>query len=227
MTADLDVPATGLRSDLEHGLATLGLHIDEAARERLLAFIGLLSRWNRTYNLTAVRDPRAMVERHLIDSLSVLPHLHGRRVLDIGTGAGLPGVPLAICCQEREFHLLDSNGKKMRFLFQVKTQLVLDNVTLHHARAEAMPIGEGFDCVLARAVGPLAELLRLAGGQLAPGGSLLAMKSALQPGELAAVKPPYTVAESIELQLPGSDQQRRLVRICRVSGRPQKSGIPA
>jgi 16S rRNA (guanine527-N7)-methyltransferase len=204
-----------LRADLERGLAALHQHPDESAIAQLVTFIELLSRWNRTYNLTAVRDPRAMVNRHLLDSLSVLPHVQGERILDVGSGAGLPGVPLAICCPARAFHLLDSNGKKMRFLFQVKTQLGLGNLTLVQGRAETLSDAQGFDTVLARAVGSLAELLRMAGHLLAVDGSLLAMKSELQPGELAAVPAPYTVDECIELQLPGADQRRQLVRIRR------------
>ena len=104
--------------------------------DRLLGYLGLLQKWNRAYNLTAVRDPAQMVCRHLLDSMAVGPFLRRRRLLDAGTGAGLPGVPLAILFPDREFHLLDSNGKKTRFLFQVKTALRLDNIQIQQQRVE-------------------------------------------------------------------------------------------
>lgn len=202
-----------LADTLHAGLCTLGLAVDPARCERLLAFIALLARWNRAYNLTAIDDPLAMVSRHLLDSLSVAPHLTGQRILDLGSGAGLPGIPLAIWFPDREFHLLDGNGKKVRFLFQAKVALGLGNVSVHHARVEAFRDPASFDCITSRAFAPLADILRVSIHLLAPGGCLLAMKGRLDADELAGVLTPYTVRSLIELHVPGIEVQRQLVRI--------------
>ncbi len=140
---------------MQQGCDALQLSVDAGQQQRLLDYLALLSRWNQTYNLTAVRDEAQMVTRHLLDSLAIAPYLTGRRFLDVGTGAGLPGVPMALVFPEREFHLLDSNGKKTRFLFQVKTALGLDNMVVHHARVEAFRVAEPFDTVLSRAFASL------------------------------------------------------------------------
>jgi len=200
---------------LTQGLEALGLSPDASKVSRLLAFLELLAKWNRTYNLTAIDDPLEMVSRHLLDSLSIAPHLCGRRILDIGSGGGLPGIPLAIWFPEREFHLLDSNGKKVRFLFQAKVALTLANVTVHQARAEALRDAQGFDCVTSRAFASLAEMVRVIGHLLAPGGCLLAMKASLDHEEVAAVTTPYTVASRTQLEVPGISAERQLVKITR------------
>jgi len=215
-----------LLAGLEQGLPAFGLAPDPARNERLLDYIELLARWNRAYNLTAIDEPRQMLSRHLLDSLSIAPHLEGERLLDVGSGAGLPGVPLALWFPEREFHLLDSNGKKTRFLFQVRTELGLDNVRVHNLRAEQMRDARGFNCILARAVAPLAELLRLCAHLLAPGGALLAMKAELAHGELQAVGPPYNVAACIELAVPGIDRRRQLVRLVQEATPNNSDGPP-
>ena len=132
--------------------------LDVSVQARLLDYLVLLHKWNRAYNLTAVRDPQQMVTRHLLDSLSIAPHVRGQRLIDVGTGGGLPGVPLSILFPDREFHLLDSNGKKTRFLFQVKTALGLDNMAVHQARVESFEQGP-FDAVLSRAVASLEDMV--------------------------------------------------------------------
>ncbi len=207
-----------LRIPLVEGVAALGLTLPESAIDKLLQYLDLLVTWNSAYNLSGISDPREMLDRHLLDSLSILPSIDGKRVLDIGTGAGLPGLPLAVCLPEREFHLLDGNGKKMRFLFQVKTQLRLPNVVLVHGRAEDVAEEPLFDTVLSRAVGSLGELLRLGGRLLAPDGRFLAMKSAPADSELAEVKPPYTVLSITELSVPGATTPRHLVCLGRTPG---------
>lgn len=207
-----------LRLPLQEGVAALALDVPEQAIDGLLQYLDLLLTWNSAYNLSGVTDPREMLHRHLLDSLSILPAVSGKRVLDIGTGAGLPGVPLALCLPGTEFHLLDSNGKKMRFLFQVKAQLRLANVTLLHRRAEDCDPEPPFDTVLSRAVASLGELVRLGGPLLAPGGQLLAMKSAPAAKELAEVKPPYTVRAISGLDVPGATTPRHLVCIARLPG---------
>lgn len=215
------VPDVILLATLEAGLQTLGLEVDRERSERLLTFIALLARWNRSYNLTAIDDPAAMVERHLLDSLSIASYLHGGRILDIGSGAGLPGIPLAVCFPEREFHLLDSNGKKTRFLFQARLELGLANVMVHQARVESFVDAEGFDCITSRAFAPLADIVRLSAHLLAPGGCMLAMKGRLDADELAGVRTPYTVASLTRLDVPGTDAERQLVRIER-----QEDSVP-
>lgn len=202
-----------LLDELESGLSALGLQPERGRSQRLLAYIALLARWNRTYNLTAVDEPWAMVSRHLLDSLSIAAHLSGQRVLDLGSGAGLPGIPLAIWFPEREFHLLDGNGKKVRFLFQAKLALGLSNVSVHHARAESFRDAAGFDCITCRAFASLREILRVCAHLLAPQGCLLAMKGHLDADELAGVGTPYTVASLIRLRVPGIDAERQLLRI--------------
>ncbi len=211
------VNAIGARAEqkLTEGLQALGLEPEAAKLARLLEFLALLAKWNRTYNLTAIDDPLEMVSRHLLDSLSIAPHLCGQRILDVGSGAGLPGIPLAIWFPGREFHLLDSNGKKIRFLFQAKVALALANVTVHQARAEALGDEQGFDCVTSRAFASLAEMVRVSGHLLAPGGCLLAMKASLDRQEVAAVTTPYTVVSRTQLQVPGICSERQLVKITR------------
>lgn len=202
-------------SRLSQGLALLGLDGDPEREALLLRYLALLGQWNRTYNLTAVDDPLEMVSRHLLDSLSVVPHLCGQRILDVGSGAGLPGIPLAIWCPEREFHLLDSNGKKMRFLFQAKLSLSLANVTLHHVRAEALHDPRGFDCIVSRAFASLSGFIRAGEDLLAPGGCMLAMKGSVGDEELAAVTTPYTIASRTRLPVPGIAGERQLLKITR------------
>ena len=189
----------------------MGVALQAGQRQQLLAYLELLQRWNRTYNLTAVRDPAQMVTRHLLDSLAIVPHLSGDLLLDAGTGGGLPGVPLAIMFAQREFHLLDSNGKKTRFLFQVKTALGLDNMTVHQARVEAFQHAPAFDTVLSRAFASLQDMVSGCGHLLAPGGHFLAMKGAFPEGELAAVARQCQVEAIHALAVPGMDEQRHLV----------------
>ncbi|MBP9032492.1 MAG: 16S rRNA (guanine(527)-N(7))-methyltransferase RsmG [Pseudomonadales bacterium] len=200
---------------LTGGLQALGLAPEPGKVARLLEFLSLLAKWNRAYNLTGIHDPLEMVSRHLLDSLSIAPHLCGQRILDVGSGGGLPGIPLAIWFPQREFHLLDSNGKKVRFLFQARVALALANVTVHHARAEALADARGFDCVTSRAFASLAEMIRVSGHLLAPGGCLLAMKAGLDEEEVAEVTTPYTVASRTRLEVPGISAQRQLLKITR------------
>ena len=213
MSAGLPPSIVALREELASGLAAFNIELSPPHVDALLGFIDLLIRWNRAYNLTGTSDPREILQRHILDSLSILPFLQGDRVLDIGTGAGLPGVPLAICCPEREFHLLDSNGKKMRFLFEVKTRLRLANLVLIHGRAEDYRYEQGFDTVLSRAVASLGDLVRLSAPLLGLTGCMLAMKGKLAASELAEVEPPYTVRSVQTLQVPGANAVRQIVRI--------------
>ena len=198
---------------LQRGCEALGLAPDSAQQESLLDYLALLLKWNSAYNLTAVRDPAQMVTRHLLDSLAVAPHFSGEHVIDVGTGAGLPGVPLAIMFPGTRFALLDSNGKKTRFLFQVKTALRLDNMQMHHARVESFRPPELFDAVLSRAFASLADMVAGCRHLLAPAGRFLAMKGAYPEEELAALGPAWQVRAVHALAVPGLDEQRHLVEI--------------
>jgi len=203
--------APELAVDLQRGCEALGLDIAAERRELMLRYLALLAHWNRVFNLTAVRDERQMVTRHLLDSLAVAPHVCGERLLDAGSGAGLPGIPLAILFPGREFFLLDSSGKKTRFLFQVKTALGLDNMSVQRARAETFVAGKPFDAVLSRAFAPLGDMLAACRHLLAPGGCFLAMKGAYPGDELQALADRSLTAAVHPLRVPGLDEQRHLV----------------
>lgn len=198
---------------LRQGCEQLQLSVDALQLEQLLGYLALLSKWNQAYNLTAVRDETQMVTRHLLDSLAIANHLSGQRLIDVGTGGGLPGVPMAILFPEREFHLLDSNGKKTRFLFQVKTALGLDNMTVNQARVETFRADAPFDTVLSRAFASLQDMVRDCRHLLNAGGRFLAMKGVHPTAELEAVSRDYAVVAVYPLTVPGLDEQRHLVEL--------------
>jgi 16S rRNA (guanine527-N7)-methyltransferase len=200
-----------LETPLRQGLSELGLAVEDTVVEALLAFLALLLEWNRTYNLTAVREPDAMLRLHLLDSLSVAPHVRGTRLTDIGSGAGLPGIPLALLQPAREVRLIESNGKKARFLRHAQRTLGLAGVSVLEARAEAVPAEPAQHAVIARAVSSLAELIRLGGHMLAADGELLAMKGRLPEDEIAALPTGWTLAAVHELRVPGLDAERHLL----------------
>lgn len=202
-----------LERELAAGCRALELAVTDAQRAQLLAYLELLQKWNKAYNLTAIRDPQQMVVKHLLDSLAVVPHITGSCLADVGTGAGLPGIPLAIIYPEREFHLIDSNGKKTRFLFQVKTALGLANMTVHHRRVEAAWEGPEFDAVISRAFASLADMVAGCRHMLRPGGQFLAMKGAYPHAELAALGDDYHLLAATALQVPGLDEQRHLLAL--------------
>jgi len=202
-----------LYSRLQAGIAELGLAVAPAACERLLDYVELLERWNAAYNLTAVRDRAEMVERHLLDSLSVAPFVRGERLADLGTGAGLPGIPLAILEPTRQHVLIDSNGKKTRFLREAVRTLGLANVRVEQARVEDAR-GQ-FDCVTARAFATLAQMLHLGGHLLAPDGVWLALKGLLDRDEILAVPAGFAIAEVRPLSVPGLGAARHVVIIRR------------
>jgi 16S rRNA (guanine527-N7)-methyltransferase len=207
----------GLKSEagrlLEAGLAELGLSLSGAQREGLLAYQALLAKWNRAYNLTAVREPREMVSRHLLDSLVVVPHLSGTRLIDVGSGAGLPGVPLALACPELTVVLLDSNGKKTRFMTQAAAELGLGNVSVVHSRVEAYAPEPRFDLVISRAFASLADMLRATAHLVAAQGRFLAMKGAYPAAELEALPEGFVFEEAIRLRVPGLDAERHLISL--------------
>lgn len=214
-----------LRQRLRAGVAALGVDLDDRSIDRLLAYLELLQRWNAAYNLTAVRDPAEMVARHLLDSLAIVPYVHGATLADLGSGAGLPGIPLAIAAPARSILLVDSNGKKARFLREAVRQLDLANVRVAESRVERV---EGsFDCITARAFASLAEMLAWGGHLLAPDGEWLALKGRFPQDELDEVKPPFRVERIIPLTVPGLDADRHLVVIkrARPAVEPPEKGV--
>lgn len=162
------------RGKIESGLLALSVSYDDQLVNQCLHYLQMLVRWNKVTNLTAVRDLEEMVSVHLLDSLAILPFVTGNSILDVGSGAGLPGIPLAMCCPDKDFILLDSNGKKTRFMTQAVIELALSNVTVVHDRVESCR--QHFDHVVCRAFTSLEEFVALCGKLLVPDGSLLAMK---------------------------------------------------
>lgn len=206
-----------LLPDLDAGLAALGqADLTPTQRLQLLDYLQLLARWNRAYNLTAVRAPAEMVGRHLLDSLSIRPHLRGARILDVGTGAGLPGIPLAIAEPARRFVLLDSLGKRITFLRQVLLDLRLDNVTLVQARVEDYRPAAPVDCIVSRAFASLADFAAAVAHLLGPGTCALAMKGRAAEAELAqwrqTAQGRRAQAEILPLAVPGGEEARYAVR---------------
>ncbi|MEE4249344.1 MAG: 16S rRNA (guanine(527)-N(7))-methyltransferase RsmG [Alcanivoracaceae bacterium] len=193
---------------LADGIAALGIELSPLQQQQLLDYVGLLSKWNKAYNLTAVRDPVDMVVRHLLDSLSVLPYVQATEIIDVGTGAGIPGIPLAIALPSLKVTLLDSNGKKTRFARQAALELGLTNVEVVQARAKQYR--NASPQVISRAFASLPDMLDVAGHLLAPGGRMLAMKAALSDVEMAGVQSPWQ-AERITLKVPGLDERRQLM----------------
>ncbi|MBK7135666.1 MAG: 16S rRNA (guanine(527)-N(7))-methyltransferase RsmG [Rhodocyclales bacterium] len=199
---------------LSRGLVALGLDLPPSAQGKLLAFAALLGKWNKVYNLTALRDAEQVVSHHLLDSLAVLPHLgKAKRLADIGSGGGLPGIPLAIARPDLQVALVESNQKKSAFEQQAKIELGLANVSAHCERVEAWQPEEKCDVVVSRAFSDLAEFVRLSGHLLAEGGALLAMKGVHPYEEIAQLPAGWRVAEVIPLQVPGVEGARHLVRV--------------
>jgi 16S rRNA (guanine527-N7)-methyltransferase len=198
---------------LAPGLKALGLALPAGAEARLLAYVELLARWNQAYNLTAIRDPGEMLVKHVLDSLAVLPFVAAGPCVDVGTGAGLPGIPLAIARPDLRFTLLDSNGKKTRFVTQAVAELKLGNVEVVQARSEAWEPPVPFAQVLSRAFASLQDFARLAGGLAAPGGRLLAMKGSNPADELAALPGGFRLLAVHPLAVPGLDAERCLVEL--------------
>ncbi len=200
-----------LRQPLEAGLLSLGFSFDATQVDRLLQFLGLLEKWGSTYNLTAIRDPRAAVDLHLLDSVLVLPHLGGAsRILDVGTGAGLPGIPLAILMPASQFVLIDRSAKKIRFVRQAILELGLVNVEAVASRIEDFEPREGaFDAILARAFASLSEIRGMTLRLLAPEGRIAALKGRFPEDELAELG--VADVEVRPLVLPGVAVERHLV----------------
>ena len=204
-----------LRPELEAGLRHFGL--DTALATPLLAYLALLTRWNATYNLTAIRDPHEMLVKHVLDSLAMQPFVRALHSLaDLGTGPGLPGIPLAITTPGLQVTLVESNGKKARFLREATRQLKLDNVQVVQSRIEAFQSATPFAAITARALATLPLILQLGGHLLGPQGHLLAMKGLPPQDEIDALPAGWQLAAVHPLQVPGLAAERHLVDIVRV-----------
>lgn len=179
-------------------------------------YLALMLKWNKTYNLTAITDPNEMVIRHILDSLSINPFLHGMRICDVGSGAGLPGIPLAIINPNKHFTLIDANNKKTRFLTQVKIELKLDNVEVVHARAEEYQPKIRFDTIVSRAFSMINVMLSNTKHLCCKDGIFLAMKGIYPEKELAELDPNFKIKWVKELKIPELDAQRHLVCVRKI-----------
>ncbi|MDR3105400.1 MAG: 16S rRNA (guanine(527)-N(7))-methyltransferase RsmG [Yokenella regensburgei] len=190
-----------------------GISLTDHQKNQLVAYVKLLNKWNKAYNLTSVRDPNEMLVRHILDSIVVAPHLQGSRFIDVGTGPGLPGIPLAIVLPHCHFTLLDSLGKRVRFLKQVQHELKLENVAPVQSRVEAFPAEPPFDGVISRAFASLTDMVNWC--QHLPGreGRFYALKGILPEDEIAQLPEGFVVEKSIKLQVPHLDGERHLVLI--------------
>ena len=208
------------RPRLLQAAAKLDLNLTTEQQDKLLAYLDLFARWNAAYNLSAVRDPAEMLERHIIDSLSVV-NLCGRTaddqspLIDVGSGGGLPGIPLAIIHPERPISLLDSNGKKSRFQFQVASQLKLSNINVVNQRVEAYQPQNRYAGVVSRAFASLQDMVAGSEHLLAPGGRFYAMKGKIPEDELSALPKGIKVEQLHPLQVPGCDAERHLIVLVR------------
>jgi len=210
------------------GASEMGLELAADTAETLLCLVDELQAGNAQFNLTAIRDRPGMLRKHILDSLSLQPHLRGARVADVGTGAGFPGMPLAIVNPQRHFSLIEATAKKARFVFQSAERIGCDNVEVVRARAETYRPDVLYDTVVARALSSLADFVAYAGHLCAPDGRLLAMKGKRPDEEISAIPKSFRVVAVHRLKLPGLDDERHLVELCRMRGAayPPKTGKP-
>lgn len=199
------------QQQLAAGLEQMDLEIGPPQQQQLLAYLALLKKWNQAYNLTAIRDPDEMVARQLLDSLSILPLIQGKRILDVGSGAGLPGIPLAICMPEAAFTLIDSNGKKSRFTQQARMELGLDNLNIENGRVEQLDRSNRFDTITSRAFAALPKMVELTRNLLSDGGILLAMKGTVPREEVKVVQTTGAEVDIIQLHPPLQGERHAIV----------------
>ena len=202
-----------LANKLQQGINALRLKIPPRDLQRLLDYLALLRKWNKVYNLTALREPQKMVSHHLLDSLAVVPHIEAQRILDVGSGAGLPGIPLAIARDDWRVTLLDSSHKKAAFLKQVAIELKLSNVTVCCERVEAWLPEQKFELIISRAFSDLVEFVTLSKHLLHEGGRFAAMKGVYPHEEIAQLPSGYRLERVIPLKIPGLKAQRHLVMV--------------
>jgi len=202
-----------LSAQLEAYLAEINLPTTAEQKKQLLDFVGMLNKWNKAYNLTSVRDPEIMLVRHIMDSLVVSKHLQGERFIDVGTGPGLPGIPLAIMNPDKTFVLLDSLGKRIRFQKQVAFELGIHNISSIESRVEAYQPEQKFDGVLSRAFASIHDMLTWCHHLPAEHGQFYALKGQLSDEEMQQIPAGFAITETIELKVPKLDEQRHLLKI--------------
>ena len=214
MTATVAGPRLdAIERQLERGLADLGLPLSREAQAQLLLHLALLEKWNRVHNLTAIRDAAKAVSVHLLDSLAVLPYLNGKRLLDAGSGAGFPGIPIAVARPEIRVDLLDSSHKKSAFLRQAIAELRLTNASAVCERLESWHPARTFDCIVSRALAEIPDLIALSAHLLAPGGVIVAMKGVHPFEEIERIPADFRVRQVHALAVPGLGAERHLVLV--------------
>ena len=201
------------RALVENGLGQLRLPCCKRQIDQFLHYLELLIQWNEVYNLTAVKSPHEILKVHVFDSLSLISHLKGDRFIDVGSGAGLPGIPLAIMSPEKDFTLLDSNGKKTRFLFQVRTELHLDNVQEINKRVEHYSPEKPFDMIITRAFSELSKMLESCGHLASKKTIFVAMKGKAPKKEMRSIPEGYDILSLTKLSVPGLDRDRHIIKI--------------
>jgi 16S rRNA (guanine527-N7)-methyltransferase len=199
------------KAQLERGLEELELEIERTGRKKLLDFAELLEKWNRVYNLTGIRGTEQIVTGHLLDCLAIVRHIEGADALDVGSGAGFPGIPLAIARPGMRVTLLDSNQKKVAFLREAVSELMLDNATVICERVESWQPQEKFDLITSRALADLGETIRMSRHLLAHGGVFAAMKGVLPKEEMERLPQGYRVREALPIAVPGLEAERHLI----------------
>jgi len=204
------------RTMLAQGCHQLGLALDTVQQQHINAYLDGLVKWNKAYNLTAIRDPGEMVVKHLLDSLAIHNEVQGKRILDVGTGPGLPGIPLAILFPQRTFTLLDSNGKKTRFLLQMKHELQMDNLHVINDRIESLTESGQFDAVTCRAFSSLQDFVAHCLHLVNNDGALLAMKGKVPEDEIAALDHSRMSVAIEKITVPYLNDERHLIRVTRI-----------
>jgi len=212
-SSDEQLP-TDMAKQLEFGLNELGLSLSQEQQAKLLEYLGLLLKWNKAFNLTSVRDPAQMLSRHILDSLTMVDYMQGSHILDVGTGPGLPGIPLAICFPDKQFSLLDSNGKKTRFVFQAKLQLGLTNVEAVNQRVESYQSDKAIDIIVSRAFATLEDMIDVTKHLVQPEHTrLVAMKGIYPEQELAAIPTGFVMNKAERVSVPGYTGERHIIEL--------------
>ena len=203
----------GLAEKFEHAIALTNIQVSSQQKQKLMQFLGMLDKWNKAYNLTSVRDPEQMLYTHILDSIAIAPMLQDKHYIDVGTGPGLPGIPLAIMCPEKSFVLLDSLGKRVRFMKQAKHELQLDNIEPVQSRVQDYRPEQPFDGVLSRAFASLKDMLHWCSHLVDSDGKFLALKGQYPTEEIAQLSADYTIDTESRVQVPGLDAERHLITL--------------
>jgi 16S rRNA (guanine527-N7)-methyltransferase len=209
----MTVSSEKLSDILAQGVIQLGLDVNQEQQVKLVDYVERIHKWNKAFNLTSVRDPEQMMVKHILDSLSVVPYLSGQNIIDVGTGPGLPGIPLSIVYPQKQFTLLDSLGKRVRFMKQCAFEMKLDNITPIQSRVEEHQPEQAYDIVLSRAFASLKDMLHWCGHLVDSEGKFLALKGQYPTDEIADIEQDYHVLSVQSLDIPGLVGERHLVTL--------------